>query len=124
MKYNKNIKKRINININNYKEYSEIYSTIEIEIKPVNNKYTKFINTNKENEKYIHIYFDNNKREIKRKFLNQMSKLKQFGQLQIIKLNHSKNYFMIVNVQNIYILKNYIEIILIIWDVCSGDVLH
>ena len=54
-KYNKNIKKRLNININDYKEYSEKYSSIEIEIKPVNNKYVKFINIKKENEKYYHI---------------------------------------------------------------------
>ena len=32
IKYNNNIKKRINININNYKEYCEKYSSIEIEI--------------------------------------------------------------------------------------------
>ena len=35
IKYNKNIKERINISIKDYKEYSEIYSSIEIEIKPV-----------------------------------------------------------------------------------------
>ena len=35
VKYNENIKRRINININDYKEYSEKYSSIEIEIKPV-----------------------------------------------------------------------------------------
>ena len=38
IKYNKNIRKRINISIKDYKEYSEIYSSIEIELKPVNNK--------------------------------------------------------------------------------------
>ena len=48
VKNNKNIKKRINININDYKEYSEKYSSIEIEIKPVNNKYGKFINIKEE----------------------------------------------------------------------------
>ena len=47
IKYNKNIKNRINININDYKEYSEKYSSIEIYIKPVKNKYGKFININK-----------------------------------------------------------------------------
>ena len=31
IKYNKNIQKRINISIKDYKEYSEIYSSIEIE---------------------------------------------------------------------------------------------
>ena len=44
VKNNKNIKKRIHLNINDYKEYSEKYSSIEIEIKPVNNKYGKFVN--------------------------------------------------------------------------------
>ena len=67
VKYNKNIKDRINISIKDYKEYSEL---IEIEIKPVNNKYGKFININKENEIYYHIYFNNNE-EIKRNYLNE-----------------------------------------------------
>jgi surface protein len=71
IKYNKNIKKRINISIKDYKEYSEIYSSIEIEIKPVNNKYGKFININKENEKYYHIYFNDNKEEIKINYLKE-----------------------------------------------------
>ena len=35
IKYNKNIKKILDIDINDYKEYSENYSSIEIEIKPV-----------------------------------------------------------------------------------------
>ena len=69
VKYNKNMKKRINININDYKEYSEKYSSIEIEIRPVNNKDGTFINFKKD-EKYYHIYFNNNKEEIKRTLLN------------------------------------------------------
>ena len=48
VKYNKNIKKRLNIDINDYKEYSEI----EIEIKPVNNDYGKFINFKDEDKLY------------------------------------------------------------------------
>ena len=43
-KYNKQLQKRLNININNYKEYSQLYSSIEIELKLVDNKYGKFIN--------------------------------------------------------------------------------
>ena len=39
IKYNKNIKNRINISIKDYKEYSEIYTSIEIDIKPVNEIY-------------------------------------------------------------------------------------
>ena len=67
------MKKRININNNDYKEYSETYSSIEIEIeiKPVVNKYDKIINFKREDEKYYHIYFNNDKKEIKRNYLNE-----------------------------------------------------
>ena len=69
LKYNKNLKKRINITINDYKKYAEKYSSIEIEIKPVdNNEYGKFINI-KEEKKYYHIYFTYNKEEINRDFI-------------------------------------------------------
>ena len=40
VKYNKNIKNRINININDYKEYSDL---IEIEIRQVKNEYAQYI---------------------------------------------------------------------------------
>ena len=51
IKYNKKIQKRLNININDYKEYLEIYSPIVIAIKPAKNEYGEFINMN-ENEIY------------------------------------------------------------------------
>ena len=79
VKINKNIKKRLNININDYKEYSEAFTPIEIEIKPVSNKYGQFINI-KEEEKYYHIYFNNNKEEMKRNYINEGE------QIQIIKI--------------------------------------
>ena len=66
IKYNKNIKNRMNIGIKDYKEYFEIYSPIELEIKFAFNKYGKIINIDKEDEKYFHIYLNNNKEEIKR----------------------------------------------------------
>ena len=87
VKYNKNIKKRINININDYKEYSEKYSSIEIEIKPVNNKFGEFINITKKDEQYYHIYFNDNKEEIKRNYIKKDEKIK------IIKI---KNNFLIL----------------------------
>ena len=85
IKYNKKIKERINLSIKDYKEYSEIYSSIEIEIKPVNNKFGKFINMN-ENEIYYHIYFNDNKEETKRNDLNEndnVSKIKIIIDYQI-----------------------------------------
>ena len=76
VKYNKNIKKRINININDYKEYSEKYSSIEIEIKPVSNRYSEFIKFKEEEEIYYHIYFNNNEEEIKRKYISKDEEIK------------------------------------------------
>ena len=91
IKYNKNIQKRINININDYKEYSEIYSSIELEIIPVKNKYGKFININKkENEKYYHIYFNNNvEEEIKRNYLKENENVEK---IKIIIDNQIKSF--------------------------------
>ena len=76
IKYNKNIKKRININIKGYKEYSEKYSLIELELKPIINLKGKFINIKDEDIKYYHIYFNNNKKEMKRNYINENEKIK------------------------------------------------
>ena len=72
IRYNKTIKMRININVKDYEECS----LIEIEIIPVKNKYGLFINIKKEEEKYYHIYFDNNKEEIKRNYLKENEQVK------------------------------------------------
>ena len=57
IKYNINIQKRLNIKINNYKEFSELlYSSIELEIIPTQNKYGSFININKKKDKKIFSY--------------------------------------------------------------------
>ena len=66
IKYNKKLKDKLNININDYKKYSEKFSSIHIEIKFVEGKYGKFINILDKDEKYYRKYFDNNKEEIKR----------------------------------------------------------
>ena len=78
IKYNMKIKNRINISIKDYKEYSGIYSTIEIEIKTVNSKYGRFI-TIFNDEKYYHIYFNDNEEEIKRDYyyLNENEKVEK-----------------------------------------------
>ena len=63
IRYNKNIQKRINININHYKAYSEEYSSIELDIIPMKGEYGKFISINEEDKKYFHIYFNDNKKK-------------------------------------------------------------
>ena len=71
IRYNKSIQKRINININHYKSFSEKYSSIELDIIPKKGEYGEFININEEDKKYFHIYFnDNKKKEIKKTSLN------------------------------------------------------
>jgi len=81
IKYNKSIQNRISLNINDYKEYIEVYSPIKLKIKPIDNKYGIFININKGDEKYIHIYFNNDKVERKR---NQLYKDDKIEMIRII----------------------------------------
>ena len=76
IKYNKILQKRIDLNINDYKEYSQLYSSIEIELKVIANKYGEFINIRDEVKEYYHIYFDNSKKEIKRNYLKEKEKVK------------------------------------------------
>ena len=61
--YNKTLQQRLNTNINDYKDYSEKYSSIEIEVLPIKNKYGNFIDIDYRFQKYFHIYFNNNKNE-------------------------------------------------------------
>ena len=65
MKYNKKLQKRLNMNINNYIKYSELYTSIEIELKLADKKYGKFINIPDKEKVYYHIYFDDSNEEIK-----------------------------------------------------------
>ena len=68
VKYNKRIQNRINLSVKDYKEYSETFTPIEIEIIPIKGKYGTFININEEDKLYYHIYFNDNKEEIKNKY--------------------------------------------------------
>ena len=71
MKYYKKLQNRLNLTINNYKEYFKLYySPIEIELKLVDKVFSKiinFINIPQEEKEYYHIYFDDSKEEVKRK---------------------------------------------------------
>jgi len=75
IKYNKSIQNRMDISINNFQEFLDKYSSIEIEIIPANDKFGKFINIEKGNEKYYHIYFNNNAEEIKTNKINEKDKV-------------------------------------------------
>ena len=56
VKYNKRIQNRLNLSVKDYKEYSETFTPIEIEIIPAKGKYGKFININENDKLYYHIY--------------------------------------------------------------------
>jgi surface protein len=67
LKYNKKLQQRLYITLKDYKEYYNI----EIEIIPLENRYGLFINIiNEEEVGYYHIYFNNDKREINRNYIN------------------------------------------------------
>ena len=78
IKCNKQLQKMMNININDYKIYHEMFTSIELEMEP--NKYGaygEFIRIKDEDKKYYHIYFNNNiKKEIKRQCVNENEKIK------------------------------------------------
>ena len=90
MKYNKNMQKRMELTLKDYKEYS----SIEIYIKPVINKYGNFINIKKGDEKYYHIYFNNSKEEIKKYFINKNEKIDTIKIMIDLHINSLKELFL------------------------------
>ena len=64
VKYNKRIQNRLNLDVKDYKEYSEI----KIEIIPTKDKYGKFIDIKENDKLFYHIYFNDNNEEIKNKY--------------------------------------------------------
>ena len=65
IKINNKLQKRLNIEINDYREYNDTYFPVEMEIKPFIFNYGKFINIPKNEESFYHIYF-NKKEEVKK----------------------------------------------------------
>ena len=76
IKCNINMQKRLNININDYKDF---YEKIELEIIPIQNEYGLFINIKPKDKKYFHIYFNDNKEEIKKTELNKEDKVSKIN---------------------------------------------
>ena len=72
IRYNTNIKKRLNITIDDYKP-------IILEIIPYENQSGEFININGYNKKYFHIYFNDDKEEIKVTNLNKDDKVSKIN---------------------------------------------
>ena len=75
-KYNKQLQKRLDININDYKKYSEL---IEIELIPLQNESGKFININENEKEYFHIYINDSKKEIENYYFNKDEDIKKIN---------------------------------------------
>ena len=65
VKYNKKTQYKLNLSVKDYKEYSETFTPIEIEIMLAEDEFGRFININRNENIYFHIYFNDNKKEIK-----------------------------------------------------------
>ena len=89
IKYNKKLQKRLNICINDYIKYSQLYSSIEIELKIADNIYGKFINISDNEKEYYHIYFNNSHEEVKRNYLKEKEKVNMIR----IKIDYQVNSF-------------------------------
>ena len=98
VKYNKKIQNRLNLSLNDYKEYREI----EIEIIPNKGGYGKFINIKENDKLYYHIYFNDNKEEIKNKYeINKKDKITKIKIIIDYQVNHLRNYSLNVDELNL-----------------------
>ena len=100
VKINKNMQNRLNININTYKEYCEKFSSIELEIVLAKVENSLFITISEKDKQYYHIYFDDNKEEIKRAFLTEKENV---SKIKII-IDHE-----ITSLQNLFFYSYFIE---------------
>ena len=93
IKYNKKLQQRLKININNYKKFSEIFSSIELELILDENRKGNFIRINEEDKSYYNIYFNNNKKEIKRTELNEDDKVSKINIIIEYQVKSFENLF-------------------------------
>ena len=108
IKYNKKMQNRLKLTINDYKEYSQLYSPIEIELKLVKNTYSNqaFINITDDNKKYFHIFFNDSNKEANLSNLNheKIEKVKIIIDHQIISFGY---LFLCTRIEEIYFKKFY-----------------
>jgi len=93
IKYSKSLQKRFNLNIKDYKEYREIFSSIEIEIITVKNKYGKFIKILDKEKEYYHIYFNNKNEEIKRNYITKEDNVRKITIIMDYQVKSFRNLF-------------------------------
>ena len=93
IKYNKMYQERLGVNDNDYKEFCEKNTPIEIEI-IVNDYEGKIIDISDDKEyPYVHIYFDESKKEIKTHYLKKSHKVKKIKILLDYQINSFRKLF-------------------------------
>ena len=80
----KKMQEKLDVVLNDFKDYSEKFSTIIIEIIPSKNKYGKFINYRDYNSSYFFIYFNDNHKRVDKNYISENDK--------VIKINILINY--------------------------------
>jgi len=94
IKYNKQIQNRLNMDINYYKNKSENFTKIELELSIDKNIGGKYINiTNNTDKSYYHIYFENSKEEVNRYDISQHEKVKKIKIIIDGQINSFKELF-------------------------------
>ena len=80
IKYNKNLQNRLGFGIDDYKEYGKIIIELELILERDYNLHyfdNYYINSEKFDKSYFHIYFDNSKEEIKRPYITIFEKVRK-----------------------------------------------
>jgi len=93
-RYNKNIQKRLKIDLNTYKQYSEKYSSIEIELEFSSCFKNETMFINRELNSFYHIFFNGDKKK-------DFNYIKSCGKIlitKIIMLMIFKDYLKNVNI--------------------------
>ena len=83
VKFNKKIQARLDLGINDYKDYSEKLTPIEIELFFINKKKysdcNEFMSITEKERKYFHIYINDSKKEIENNYLNKDEDIKKIN---------------------------------------------
>ena len=75
----KKMQKKLEIVLNDFKDYSEKFSNIVIEIIPSKNKYGKFINYRKNKSSYFYIYFNDNSKRVNKNYISEDDNVKKIN---------------------------------------------
>ena len=89
--HNKNFQRRLQLTFEDYKEYSETFSPIVIEITVAKDKSGSFINIY--NSAYFHIYFNDEKEEIKRNYIKELENVKKIKIIIDYQITSFENLF-------------------------------